>query len=452
MITTTNPYTGQKIQDYTPLSRQQLTEKLNLNHEAYRDWKKLSYQERGKLFLQMADLLRSRQESLARLITSEMGKVITESKAEIEKCAWVCEYYANNTAEILQKELITSDASSSFVTFQPMGTVFAIMPWNFPFWQVFRAAAPTMMAGNTMVLKHAPNVFGCGETIEKLFIEAGFPENTFNHLPIEVPESETVIAHPAICGVTITGSSRAGKSVAALSGKYLKKCVLELGGSDPFIVLNDADLNQACRTGVCSRTLNSGQVCISAKRFIVEKESYHDFVESQKLILESLVLGDPMLPETDMGPMAREDLVTQLEQQVNTSVKMGAKLITGGYRLKNTLFYKPTLLTGVTADMPVYKEETFGPVSVILMADGPEEAIKIANDTPMGLGASIWTQRLDLAEKMAREVEAGAVFINGMTKSDPRLPFGGTKESGFGRELGSYGLKEFLNIKTIWIK
>jgi succinate-semialdehyde dehydrogenase/glutarate-semialdehyde dehydrogenase len=333
-----------------------------------------------------------------------------------------------------------------------MGTVFAIMPWNFPFWQVFRAAAPTMMAGNTMILKHAPNVFGCGETIEKLFMEAGFPENTFNHLPIEVTESETIIAHPAICGVTITGSSRAGKSVAALSGKYLKKCVLELGGSDPFIVLNDADLNQACRTGVCSRTLNSGQVCISAKRFIVEKESYHDFVESQKLILESLVLGDPMLPETDMGPMAREDLVTQLEQQVNTSVKMGAKLITGGYRLKNTLFYKPTLITGVTPDMPVYKEETFGSVSVILMANGPEEAVKIANDTPMGLGASIWTQRLDLAEKMAREVEAGAVFINGMTKSDPRLPFGGTKESGFGRELGSYGLKEFLNIKTIWIK
>jgi len=260
------------------------------------------------------------------------------------------------------------------------------------------------------------------------------------------------MAHPSVCGVTLTGSDRAGRSVASLAGKHLKKCVLELGGSDPYIVLNDADINQACKTGVCSRMLNAGQVCISAKRFIVEQDGYEDFVKEQKALLENMQLGDPTLPETDMGPMAREDLVEQLEKQIADSVAMGARIITGGERIADTLYYKPTLMVDVTPEMPVYREETFGPVSVVIPAKDAEDAVQIANQTTLGLGASLWTTNLKLAEKMAEKIEAGAVFINGMTKSDPRLPFGGIKQSGFGRELGSYGIKEFLNIKTVWIK
>jgi len=285
-----------------------------------------------------------------------------------------------------------------------------------------------------------------------LFVDSGFPDHAFNNLPIDIDLVEQVVAHPSVCGITLTGSGRAGKSVASLAGKYLKKCVLELGGSDPYIVMDDADINQACKTGVCSRMLNAGQVCISAKRFIVEQAGYDRFVEEQKALLENMKLGDPTLPETDMGPMAREDLVEQLEKQIADSVAMGAKVVTGGQRIPNTLYYEPTLLVNVTPEMPVYREETFGPVSVVIPAKDADEAVQIANQTTLGLGASLWTSNPELAEKMASQIEAGAVFVNGMTKSDPRLPFGGIKQSGFGRELGSYGIKEFLNIKTVWIK
>jgi len=453
MFHSINPYNQQIIASYQEVRQEELTLIVQKASLSFHQWKLLNYKVRSTLFFKMAELLRKNLDRYAILISSEMGKIIRESRSEIEKCAWLCEYYAENAEQFLEKEYINTDAVNSYIRFDPMGVVYAIMPWNFPFWQVLRAAVPTMMAGNTMVLKHAPNVMGCALAIEKLFLDAGFPENVFRNLAIPIELSEQVIAHPAICGVTLTGSLRAGSIVASQAGKYLKKCVLELGGSDPYIVLNDADINQACKTGVSSRMLNSGQVCISAKRFIVEANIYDRFVGEQKVLLQNLRLGNPLSEETEMGPMAREDLLINIERQIKESVAMGAKVIIGGQRLKNdTWFFEPTLITNVTKEMPVYHEETFGPVSVIIKARDSEDAIKIANDTAMGLGASIWTQNLALAEKMAAQIEAGAVFINGMTKSDPRLPFGGTKQSGFGRELGSYGIKEFVNIKTVWVK
>ena len=307
------------------------------------------------------------------------------------------------------------------------------------------------MAGNSVVLKHAPNVFGCAEAIAQLFVDAGFPEKIFQNLFIDTDLSEQVVVHPLVQAVTLTGSQKAGSIVASQAGKYLKKTVLELGGSDPFIVLADADFNTACKTGVSSRMLNSGQVCISAKRFIVEETIFDQFVNEQKVLLESLRLGDPMNEQTDVGPMARTDLLEHLEKQVDTSIKMGAHLVTGGHRIKE-YFYAPTLLTNIEKGMPAYDDETFGPVSVVIPAKDAEDAIRIANDTTFGLGASIWTKNLELAEKMATEIDAGAVFINGMTKSDPRLPFGGIKRSGYGRELSHFGIREFVNIKTVWIK
>jgi len=453
MIQSINPYTQKLIATYTPINSEELDKKIEKTAKSYQLWKQIGFQERSNLFLKMAELLRKNQEKYAVLISTEMGKIIRESRAEIEKCAWLCEYYAKNTEVLLSKECIKSDASTSYVQFDPMGIVYAIMPWNFPFWQVLRAAVPTMMAGNTMVLKHAPNVVGCASAIEDLFIESGFPENVFINLIIPIELSEQVIAHPAICGVTLTGSLQAGSAVAAQAGKHLKKSVMELGGSDPFIVLKAADIHQACKTAVTSRMLNAGQVCISAKRFIVEEEIYEQFVEEHKNLLENLQAGNPLLEETNMGPIAREDLLITIETQVRKSVEMGAKVIIGGKRFNDdSYFYEPTLVTNVTNKMPVFREETFGPVSVIIKAKNAEDAIKISNDSSMGLGASIWTNDLELAKKMATKIEAGAVFINEMVKSDPRIPFGGIKQSGYGRELGISGLKEFLNIKTVWVK
>lgn len=453
MIQSINPYTQEIIASFQTLDSINLTKTIDKIAERFQEWKQLDYKDRSILFIKMAELLRKNVDKYAVLITNEMGKIIKESKAEIEKCAWLCEYYAENTKQLLAKDIISTDASKSYVRFDPMGVVYSIMPWNFPFWQVLRAAVPTMMAGNCMLLKHAPNVMGCGKAIEKLFMESGFPENVFRNLIIPIEISEQVIAHPAVCGVSLTGSIQTGKIIAAQAGKYLKKIVLELGGSDPYIVLNDADLNLACKTGVASRMLNAGQVCISAKRFIVEEGIYDQFIEEQKSLLQKIEIGNPLLEKTDMGPLAREDLLLNIENQVIKSVKMGAKIIIGGKRLNDeSWFYEPTLVTNVTNEMPVYKEETFGPVSVVIKAKNVADAVRIANDTTMGLGASIWTKDLALAEIMAKKIDAGAVFINGMTKSDPRLPFGGTKQSGFGRELGSYGIKEFLNIKTVWVK
>lgn len=453
MIQSINPYTQNLIAIHPSLNSEQLSGEIEKSAKSFQIWKKLSYKERSVLFLKMAELLRKNKEKHALLISTEVGKIIRESRAEIEKCAWLCEYYAEHTEKILMNESIVSDASKSFVRFEPMGIIYAIMPWNFPFWQVLRAALPTIMAGNTMLLKHAPNVIGCATTIENLFIDSGFPEHVFKSLIIPIELSEQVIAHPAVCGVSLTGSLQAGSEVASQAGKYLKKSIMELGGSDPFIVLKDADISLACKTGLASRMLNAGQVCISAKRFIVEESIYDQFVEEHKKLLQKLKLGDPLSEDTDMGPMAREDLLISIENQVNKSVEMGAKIIIGGKRLNSKdWFYEPTIITNVTNNMPVFREETFGPVSVIIKVKDANDAIKIANDSSMGLGASLWTNKPEIAEKMASQIEAGAVFINGMTKSDPRIPFGGIKQSGYGRELGAYGIKEFVNIKSVWIK
>lgn len=451
MLKSINPHSRKQIAVYEEISATQLNSVLEDAHSSFKNWKNESFNSRAELFIKMANLLRERKEEYAILITSEMGKIISESRAEIEKCAWLCEYYAQNAESLLQKINIETDASKSYVQYEPVGIIYGIMPWNFPFWQVLRAAVPTIMAGNTFILKHAPNVIGCGKAIEDLFIGAGFSKNIFSNLLIDIDLSENVIASPLVQGVTLTGSQRAGSAVAALAGKYLKKTVMELGGSDPFIVLKDAEINSSCKTGVCSRMLNAGQVCISAKRFIVVEEIYDEFVKEQKALLESLILGDPMLENTDMGPMARPDLLQGIEKQVEESLKQGAKIISGGKRI-NDSFYAPTLIVNAVKGMPVYDEETFGPVSVVIPAKDANDAIRIANDTNFGLGASLWTQDMELAENLATKIEAGAVFINGMTKSDPRLPFGGIKQSGYGRELGGLGIKEFVNAKTIWVK
>lgn len=452
MFQSINPYTGAVLFEHKEHTAQQTEELIRKTHVAYQRWRLLSFEQRGEKFRTLARLLRENKETFATLITSEMGKIISESRAEIEKCAWLCDHYAEHAESMLKPEIFETDAGKSYLRFDPVGIVYGIMPWNFPFWQAFRAAVPTMMAGNTFILKHAPNVIGCAKAIEKLFLEAGFPENAFTHLIIPVELSESVIAHPYVEGVTLTGSQRAGSIVAAQAGKYLKKSVLELGGSDPYIVLKDAEFNTSCKTGVCSRFLNAGQVCISAKRFIVEEPVLDEFIHEQKRLLESMVLGDPMKEETEMGPMARPDLLENIENQVNRSVAMGAAILCGGKRRDDTsLFYEPTLITNVKKGMPVFDEETFGPVSVVIPAKDPEDAVRLANDTPYGLGASLWTQDLKLAEQLAAKIEAGAVFINGMTKSDPRLPFGGTKRSGYGRELAYPGIREFVNQKTVWI-
>ncbi len=452
MFQSINPFTGAVIFEHTGHTPQEVGDLISKSHSTYLQWKVFSFQQRGNLFHKLAVLLRKEKETFATLITTEMGKIITESRAEIEKCAWLCDHYAEHAEAMLQPEFIETDAVKSYLRFDPVGIIYGIMPWNFPFWQVFRAAVPTMMAGNTFILKHAPNVIGSAKAIEKLFFESGFPEYSFTNLVIPVELSEKVVAHPFVEGITLTGSQRAGSAVAAQAGKYLKKSVLELGGSDPYIVLKDAELNESCKTGVCSRFLNAGQVCISAKRFIVEETILDRFLAEQKTLLESMVLGDPMDEHTDMGPMARLDLLENIESQVTRSVEMGAEILCGGKRRNDSsLFYEPTLITKVKKGMPVFDEETFGPVSVVIPAKDAEDAVRIANNTPFGLGASLWTQNLELAEKLAAKIEAGAVFINGMTKSDPRLPFGGTKRSGYGRELAYPGIREFVNQKTVWI-
>ena len=381
-----------------------------------------------------------------------MGKLLRESMAEVEKCAWVCEYYAEHASGMLTDELISTDASRSFVTFQPIGIILAVMPWNFPFWQVIRFAAPALMAGNAAVLKHASNVPGCALAIEAIFREAGFPPDLFRTLLIPSAGVEAVIAHRHLAAVTLTGSGAAGSQVASVAGRYLKKSVLELGGADPFIVLKDADLNLAVKTAVTARMINQGQSCIAAKRFIVTKQVALPFETALKAAFNALRMGDPMDAGTQVGPLARPDLVDEIESQVLRSVGAGARLVAGGNRPNRPgCYFEPTILADVRKGMAVYDEETFGPVVSIITVHDAEEAIAVANDSAFGLGGCVWTRDLQKGEAVARRVETGAMFVNGMTKSDPRLPFGGIKKSGYGRELGTYGIREFVNIKTIWI-
>lgn len=449
-----NPATGKKIRNYEELSVDDASKAVDKAHEVWVQWRNTTFKERAGYMRNAARILKGEKDKWGRLMTEEMGKVTKSGIAEAEKCAWVCEYYAENAEKFLQPEKIDTDASKSFVSYQPIGVVLAIMPWNFPFWQVMRFAAPALMAGNAGVLKHASNVPGCGKAIEEIFQRAGFPEHLFTTLLIGSDKVNDVIGHEKIRAVTLTGSTPAGKAVAARAGELLKKTVLELGGSDPYVVLEDADLEPTVETCVTSRLINTGQSCIAAKRFIVVKALKAEF---EKLMVEKMrakVLGDPSDDETDLGPMAREDLRDDLHQQVQQSIKAGAKCLLGGeVPDRSGAYYPATVLTNVKPGMPAYDEELFGPVASIIEADDEQDAIRIANDTSFGLGAAVFTRDEQKGERIAeKELEAGSCFVNSFVKSDARLPFGGIKESGYGRELGVFGIREFVNIKTVYIK
>ncbi len=447
-----NPATNQLISEYKDHSDSEAAQIIYSVNAEFSKWSQVSFVERSKLMRNAAKILRANSEQYSRTMTLEMGKIISESRAEIEKCAWVCEYYADNAERFLADEIIQTDASKSFVTFEPLGIVLAVMPWNFPFWQVFRFAAPALMAGNAGILKHASNVPGCALAIEDIFHQAGFPENLFRTIMISSAQVEKVIRNPYIKAVTLTGSEPAGMQVASIAGHELKKTLLELGGSDPYIVLDDADLSKCIETAVKARMINNGQSCISAKRFIVVEKVLKEFEERNTKIMSGLKLGDPLDEQTQVGPLARPDLLDELDIQVKRSIAMGAKLLCGGKRLDGKgSFYLPTVLTNVKKVMPAYDQETFGPVTAIIPVKDTEDAIAVANDSLFGLGGSVWTKDIKKGEAVARRIQSGAVFVNGMTKSDPRLPFGGIKRSGYGRELSHYGIKEFVNIKTIWI-
>jgi len=452
-IETINPATEELIKSFIPISDDEVQRIIEDTQKDFLEWKSTTYSFRQELMLNAAKILRNEKEKYGEILTLEMGKPIAQAIAEVEKCAWVCEYYAEYTEEILSNEIINTDASESFVQFDPIGIVLAVMPWNFPFWQVFRFAAPALMAGNAGILKHASNVPMSALAIEEIFQKAGFPKNIFRTLIISSGQVNSVIENSFVKASTLTGSEYAGSMVASKSGKMLKKSVMELGGSDPFIILKDADLELATTTAVTARLLNNGQSCIAAKRFIIEEAIAEEFEELFVKKMDEIVVGDPMNKNTELGPIAREDLLLELHEQVKKSVEKGAKILTGGKRLdRKGYYYPPTILTDVKKGMLAYDEELFGPVATVIKVKNEEEAIFVANDTPFGLGSSLWTSNLDKAKTLAKEIESGSVFINGMVKSDPRLPFGGVKLSGFGRELSHYGIKEFVNIKTVWVK
>lgn len=445
-----NPYDGQCVGKFQALTKAALQTKLSDSSTAYLLWKKIDLSERCRLMANAAKVLRDNVEIYARMITLEMGKPIAESRAEINKCAWVCEYYAENAAEFLKNEWISTDAAQSFVRHDPIGSVLAIMPWNFPFWQVFRFAAPSLIAGNVALLKHAPNVFGCANQIEDVFIQAGFPKYVFQNLIISHDCIEEIIAHDAVQAVTLTGSERAGSAVAALAGKYIKKSVLELGGSNSFIVCSDAAIDQAVNTALTARMLNCGQSCIAAKRFILMEDIYEEFVQKFTNAIQSLKVGDPAEEKTQVGPLARIDLADQLQRQVRDSIKGGAELLLGGNQ--HNCFHEPTILGQVKPGMPAFDEETFGPLASMISVKDEGQAIKMAEQSKYGLGLTICTQDTEKAIGLAGEFSDAAVFINELVKSDPRLPFGGTKNSGYGRELSKDGMMEFVNRKTVYVK
>mgnify|MGYP000660474832 CR=1 FL=1 len=447
-----NPATGKLIGEYPVYSNDETTDIISKTQATWASWKVTDFEQRSILMHSAASVLRNEKDDLARVMALEMGKVMHEAQAEIEKCAWVCDFYADNAKAFLADEIVETNASKSFVSFEPIGIVLAVMPWNFPFWQVFRFAAPALMAGNAAVLKHASNVPACALAIEKIFVKAGFPENLFRTLMISASQVEAVIMNPYVKAVTLTGSEAAGMNVAAIAGRELKKTVLELGGADPFIVLDDADIGTCVNTAVNARMINNGQSCIAAKRFIVVESRLEEFETRKTELMSALIAGDPLLPNTQVGPLARADLRAELHEQVQASLDAGARLLLGGKSIPGPgYFYEPTIISDVRAGMSLYREETFGPVSTIIPVKDTDEAIGVANDSEFGLGASLWTNDLTRGEHLARQIESGAVFINGMTVSDPRLPFGGIKRSGYGRELSHFGIREFTNIKSIWI-
>ena len=451
-IESINPATGKILRRFKSLPSSAIDAALARAVRAFVAWHAVPIDERGGCIRKAADILRDRKQALGELITLEMGKPIAQSVSEIEKCAWACEYFAENARTLLADELIATEARKSYVRFAPLGVVCAIMPWNFPFWQVFRFAAPALMAGNVGVLKHAANVPQCAIAIEVVFHEAGVPTGVFQSLLVGSATMARIIADPRVAAVTLTGSEAAGIDVARVAGQHLKKVVLELGGSDPFVVLKDADLTRCARVAAQARTINSGQSCIAAKRFIVDAAVAKAFTAGFVEQMEALRVGDPLDSATEVGPLAREDLRAELHRQVQKSVRRGARLLTGGRMLPGPgFFYAPTVLANVAPGMPAYGEEIFGPVASVMVARDEHEAVRLANDTCYGLGASVWSHDTERAEALARRIEAGVVFVNDTVKSDPRLPFGGVKHSGYGRELGAYGIKEFCNIQTIVI-
>ena len=447
---TINPYNNEEVGRYESISDTELNDKLALSKSVFAEWREVSFEERAQLIVNAGEVLRENVDEYAKMISIEMGKPISESKSEINKCAWVCDYYAENAEAFLADEHIKTDASQSFVKHDPLGIILAIMPWNFPFWQVFRFAAPTLMAGNTALLKHAPNVFGCAILIEKVFTKAGFPKGVFQNLIVHHDKTEQIIAHDAVKAVSLTGSEKAGSAVAEIAGKHIKKSLLELGGSNAFIVWEDADLEQVIDTALVARMLNCGQSCIAAKRFILVGDMYDKFVSKFTAAISDLTSGDTMDEKTKVGPLARIDLADQLQKQVQVSIEAGAELLLGGQQ--KGCYHEPTVLGNVKPGMPAFDQETFGPLAAMIKAKDIDEAFELSEMSNYGLGVTVCTQDIEKALSMANRVSDGAYFVNELVKSDPRLPFGGTKNSGFGRELAKDGILEFVNRKTVYVK
>ena len=449
-----NPANNKKINSYEEISKDSINQIIDSSFNTFLEWRNKSFSYRAKKMRHLAELLKQKKELLGLLMTKEMGKPIKQSIAEAEKCAWVCEYYADNAEKFLSQKEIPTGSTKSFISFQPIGIVLAIMPWNFPFWQVFRFASPALMAGNVGILKHASNVQGCAIEIEKLFLEAGFPKFAFSNLVIGSKKVSNVIKNSKISAVTLTGSTPAGKSVASLAGSLLKKTVLELGGNDPYVILEDADLDNAVKSCIAGRMLNAGQSCIAAKRFIVVQSCLKEFIDKVHNEIKKIKMGDPINPDINIGPMVNNIARDELHQQVLISIEKGAKLLFGGKIPQlDGAFYPPTLLVDVEPGMPAFDDELFGPVAVVISAKDQSHAIELANKTNFGLGAAIFTRDLDKGENIAtKELEAGSCFVNDFVKSDPRLPFGGIKESGYGRELSEFGIQEFVNIKSVVVQ
>ncbi len=455
LLRSINPASGEIVREYPESQWEEINNVIRDVHSADKSWKKTSISQRVDLVKKLARLLEIKKEGLAFTITVEMGKPIVESRAEIDKCIWLCNYYCENIDDFLKVRHIQTDASESFISLQPLGVILAVMPWNFPFWQVFRCAIPSILAGNTIVLKHASNVPGCAIAIEDLFSEADFPEDIFRSVLTSSRKVERMIANKKIAAVTLTGSTKAGIAVAETAGKYLKKSLLELGGSDPYVILDDANIDDAVKACVKGRLINTGQSCIAAKRFIITEKVYDEFEDKFVKEMKSSTMGDPFNEFNQLGPLARGHIREDLLSQVNKSVSMGANLLCGGeidYDIDG-FYFPPTVLSNVQSGMPAYTEELFGPVASLIKVKDEKEAIEIANDTSFGLGAAVFTQDIEKGKYIAEnELEAGCCFVNDFVKSDPRLPFGGIKESGYGRELSVYGILEFVNLKTVYVK
>ncbi|MEO0836840.1 MAG: NAD-dependent succinate-semialdehyde dehydrogenase [Cyanobacteria bacterium J06642_3] len=453
-IATINPATGETLKTFTPLTDAEIETKLALAESTFKQYRQTTYIQRSQWLNHAAAILEQDTHQFAQIMTTEMGKTLQSAIAEAEKCAKVCRFYADKAPEFLADVAIKSDASQSYVAYQPLGTILAVMPWNFPFWQVFRFAAPALMAGNVAILKHASNVPQCALAIADIFAQAGFPEGAFQTLLIGASQVKAIIEDERVKAATLTGSEPAGAALASAAGQQIKKVVLELGGSDPFIVLPSSNLEDAVSTAVKARMLNNGQSCIAAKRFIVAESIAEQFKQQLITKFKALKIGDPMLPDTDIGPLATDSIRAELDQQVQAAVKDGAKILLGGKPITDRPgnYYPPTILTNIPVESPTAQTEFFGPVALLFTVKDLDQAIALANQIPFGLGASAWTTDVQEAKRLIAEIEAGAVFINGMVKSDPRLPFGGIKRSGYGRELSKEGIHEFVNIKTVWIK